>query len=53
MVTSFQYLGQLILVEDNDWPAVVRIFKVEGGVEEDDKNPHQGGGRATGVRIFL
>ena len=25
----------------------------EGGVEEDDENPHQGGGGDTGVWIFL
>ena len=25
----------------------------KGGVEEDDKNPQQGGGRDAGVRIFL
>ena len=27
--------------------------EIEGGVEEDDKYPQQGGGEAAGARIFL
>ena len=29
------------------------FFTGEGGVEEDEENPQQGGGRAVGVRVFL
>ena len=30
-----------------------KCFIDKGGVEEDDKNPHQGGGGSVGVRLFL
>ena len=31
----------------------LEYIKVKGGVEEDDEDPHKGGGGSVGVRIFL
>ena len=35
------------------WSGGQEIFKFKGCVEQDDKNPQQGGSGDTGVRIFL
>ena len=50
MVSSFRYLGQVISEADKNWKAGgEELVLGEGGLEEDDAHPQQGGGGAAGV----
>ena len=54
IVTSFEYLGRVILAVQDDWLAVIqKTGKGMDGLAENVKYPKRGGGEAIGVQIFL